>query len=74
MRPIVNGLEQKYKDQVNFVRLDYDSPKDREVAQKYHALYHPAFVVLDGKGEVSKVIFGAVPEETLEAAIRAVLE
>jgi len=74
MRPVVNGLEQRYGDRVTFVRLDFDSDQDEKVARAYQAHYHPAFVILKANGDLVHRFIGPQKESTLVEAIERSLE
>ena len=69
MRPVVNGLEQPYGDRVTFVRLDFDSDQDENIARMYQAHYHPAFVILNVNGDIVRRFIGPQKEADLVEAI-----
>jgi hypothetical protein len=70
MAPIVHGLEAKYNDQVRFTYLDIDNPANDRFKQALDYRYQPHIFLLDGEGNIQNQWVGAVPEETLEAAIQ----
>lgn len=74
MRPIVNGLEAEFQDQIEVIWLDASVPANVELQQSYGLRGHPAFAVLDREGMVAEIFFGPQSETDLRAALTAVLE
>ena len=70
MRPVVNGLQEKYGDRVAFAGVDYYDESNRQLFRKYEVLGHPTFVILDPNGKVVEQLTGFVEAEELEAAVR----
>ena len=70
MRPVVNGLQEKYGDRVAFAGVDYYDESNRQLSRKYEVLGHPTFVILDPSGKVVEQLTGFVEAEELEAAVR----
>jgi thioredoxin-related protein len=70
MRPVVNGLDQQYGQQVAFANVDYNSSANKELVSKYRVRGHPTFVILDRAGNVSQTFVGATARADLEAAIK----
>jgi len=74
MRPVVDELEQRYRDRVTFLYLNYHSQEGQARARDYRVFGHPTFVVLDEEGKPLRVIAGVVPRGTLEDALRESLK
>ena len=49
---MVDGLERELEGQARVVRLSVLSPLGREVAQRYHVMGVPTFLMFDGQGEL----------------------
>lgn len=73
MRPIVNGLEGEYGDRIDFRRHNIITDEGNAWATKYGVRGHPAFLLVDEQGQEQWRTVGVVPEETMEAALTAVL-
>ncbi|HEX6383251.1 MAG TPA: thioredoxin family protein [Anaerolineae bacterium] len=73
MRPIVNGLEQEYGDQIDFRRHNIVTEEGQAWARQYQLRGHPAYVLVDRKGQERWRYVGVVAEETMAAALAAVL-
>ena len=52
MEPIVNGLEQQYDDQIDFIYLDVDDPGTQQIKLDLGYRYQPYYVLLDDDGEI----------------------
>lgn len=70
MRPVVNGLANKYSDRVAFAGVDFYNNANRDLAVKYQVFGHPTFVVLGKNGEEVQRFSGYTEEAALEAAIQ----
>lgn len=73
MEPIVNGLEQEFAGQITVVRLNAAEPDHIQLQEQYLVRGHPSFVVLDADGAPVQTFVGALPAETLTAALEAVV-
>lgn len=73
MTPIVNGLQAEYGDRVAFVQFNVDTPEGARMQQRYSLRGHPAFVLVDSRGQVSWQGVGQVAEEELRTSIAALL-
>ena len=73
MRPIVNGLEQEYGDRIDFRRYNIVTEEGSAWATQYSLRGHPAFLLVDEKGQERWRYVGVVPREVVEAVLRAVL-
>ena len=50
-QPIVQWVRKKVGDQVNFIRLDIQSPVTREIMKKYRITLNSAYLIFDGQGK-----------------------
>jgi hypothetical protein len=73
MVPVVNGLEEKYQDKVEFRRIDANSPTGKSAYQAYSLRGHPGFVMLSPDGTILWTGLGELPAEILEEPIRLAL-
>ena len=74
MEPIVDGLEEKYKDQIEFRRIDANSPEGKSAYQAYNLLGHPAFTLLNQQGELLWKGLGEQPSQELENHLLSVIQ
>lgn len=75
MRPIVNGLEEDYTEQMSFVYLDARDNASGQAAYEEIALRgHPGIVIYTPDGEEQYRRIGQVDEDTLRQAVSDVLE
>lgn len=74
MRPVVDGIEEEYAGKLIVVRLDFNAKGDRALVQALAVRGHPTTVVLDRDRQETKRFLGPVSAETLDAAVRAVVE
>ncbi|HID50544.1 MAG TPA: hypothetical protein EYP41_00705 [Anaerolineae bacterium] len=73
MTPIVNGLEEEFDAEITVVRLNAAEPENVELQQGFGLRGHPAFAILDENGRTTETFFGPQSEETLRAALTAVV-
>jgi hypothetical protein len=73
MVPVVNGLEEKYQDKVEFRRIDANSPTGKSAYQAYSLRGHPGFVILSTDGTILWTGIGEQPAEILDEQIRLAL-
>jgi thioredoxin-related protein len=73
MSPVVDGLEQDYGGRIAFQRFDAQLEGER-LFRQYGLRGHPAYVILDGKGEAVWQKIGEVSRQELEDALRRVLK
>lgn len=70
MAPIVNGLEEKYGDRVNFVHLDIDDPATHSIQRKLGVGWPPVFFLLDAQGNVLERRYLYKEADELEAMLK----
>ena len=73
MQPIVDGLEIKYQETVEFVRINASTNEGFEIFNAYSLIGHPSYLILDETGEILWQSVGEQPVEVLESAIDATL-
>lgn len=74
MRPIVNGLEEQYQAEVDFLSLNALDNSQGETAFASYALRgHPSTVIVRPSGQVSSVHFGVVSREELDQGLQKAL-
>lgn len=74
MAPVVDGLEENYRDQVEFQRIDANSPTGKTAFQSYSLRGHPGFVLLSPDGKTLWSGVGEQPTAILTDQIRMVLD
>lgn len=74
MAPVVDGLEQKYSDKVEFRRIDANSPTGKAAYQAYALRGHPGFILLSPGSTMLWSGIGEQPVEELEEPIRRALD
>jgi thioredoxin-related protein len=51
MKPVVDGIEKEFKDQLIVQRVNIQDPIGKSLANKYGFLATPTFIFFDGKGQ-----------------------
>ena len=74
MVPVVDGLEEKYQDRVEFRRIDANSPTGKAAYQAYALRGHPGFVLLSPNETTLWTGIGEQPPEILEKPILMALD
>jgi thiol-disulfide isomerase/thioredoxin len=74
MAPLLNGLDDQYKDRIHFVYLDIDNPATQPFKKDLHFRIEPEYYLLDGQGKVLKQWSGYVSREELQVVFDAVLK
>jgi hypothetical protein len=69
MKPVVNGLEQSYEGDIEFLRLNAAYGEGREALLYYGLRGHPSYLLLAPDGEVLWRSIGSMDREPLEQAI-----
>ena len=73
LQPIVDELDAEFGNDIQFYRLDANIQENETLQQSYGLRGHPTLVVLDKHGDISEKFVGEQSEETLRAALTAVL-
>jgi thiol-disulfide isomerase/thioredoxin len=72
MKPLVERLEQEYKDKVEFRKLNVESDQAAiELANKMGIQYVPTFVFVNTNGVTSKSVVGEMTEQNMSSALEA---
>ncbi|MDX1377914.1 MAG: hypothetical protein R3307_03625 [Anaerolineales bacterium] len=71
MKPIVDGLNETYADQVEFRELDANAVEGQQAFRAYALPGHPGFVLLNPQGEILWRGFGEQSRENIETQINA---
>lgn len=74
MQPIVDGLETKYGETVEFKRINASTSEGLEIFTAYSLFGHPSYLILDESGQVLWQSVGEQPEGTIESALIDALE
>ncbi len=74
MQPIVDGLEDQYQGQVDFVSLNaLDGEQGEAAFDAYGLRGHPSTMLVKSDGQISSVHVGIVEQEDLEQAVQVAL-
>lgn len=74
MEPVVNGLEETYRGQVDFLRIEANSPAGKTAYQTYNLRGHPGYVFLSPDGATLWSGIGQQPSAFLEEQILLALD
>ena len=69
----MDGLEQTYGKQLQFMRVDFTSAAGQALAQRYQVRGHPTIVLIDHSGTAQATIIGVPTRERVEQAIAEVV-
>lgn len=70
MGPIVSEMAQTFDGKMKIGKLNID--EEMEIAQKYHVMSIPTFIIFK-KGQPVETMVGGMPKEELEEKLRQVL-
>jgi hypothetical protein len=73
MVPVVNGLEDKLSEQIEFRRIDANSRDGNAAFRAYGLRGHPAFVLLNPDGNVLWTGLGEQSGEDIERQLQVIL-
>ncbi|MEM7031026.1 MAG: thioredoxin domain-containing protein [Chloroflexota bacterium] len=73
VRPIVDGLEEQYQDQVAFVRIDAIAGDGPTIMDVYQISGHPTILLYDEAGNEVNRLFGPQPADVLDGAVQQLL-
>ncbi|MCK6624800.1 MAG: thioredoxin family protein [Anaerolineae bacterium] len=74
MKPIVDGLEQKYGGQIAVQRINATEGDGPAVMKAYHILGHPVVLIFDRQGQEVKRFVGPQPTEVVEEVLQDTLK
>ena len=69
----MNGLEDEYSTQLEFVRLNAAEPDNAAIQQGFGLRGHPTVVIIDADGNAEAKFIGEQSAETLRDAIESML-
>jgi len=70
-KPVVDGLERKWKGKLEVAHVDVNDDKSAELTAKYGISAIPAFILLDGDGRVLYRQVGGKPDVSKIDALMA---
>jgi len=73
MKPIVDGLEEEYGGDVDFVRIDIDTDWGKQTAREHAFIGQPTFIFFDSSGEETRRLQGPHTRETLELELERII-
>lgn len=68
----MDGLQEKYGEQVDFYRFDANSAEGKDIFRSYGLVGHPGFVLIDQEGAVLWIGQGEPALAELESHLEAV--
>ena len=74
MKPIVDRLEESYKDEFNFVRIDVTKPNGKKLAREHGIVGQPNYVFFGSDNEETRRISGAQTFDVLAQEIERTLQ
>lgn len=74
MKPIVDGLEQKYGAQMVVRRINANEGDGPAIMYDYKIPGHPVILIFDRQGQEVKRLIGPQPVEAIEEVLQPVLE
>ena len=69
----MNGLAEEFAGEISVVKLDAAEQANVRLQQSYGLRGHPAFAVIDDKGQLVQTFIGPQPEEVLREALTLLL-
>ncbi len=73
MKPIVDGLAQRYGNEVEFRTLDVDEQANRQTVVEQRVSGIPTYVFIDANGAVVDRVVGGMDASTFEAKVKSLL-
>ncbi|RLC74439.1 MAG: hypothetical protein DRI81_13800 [Chloroflexi bacterium] len=74
MKPIVNRLEESYKGEFNFVRIDVTKPNGEKLAREHGIVGQPNYVFFDSANQETRRMSGSQPLDVMAAQVERTLE
>ena len=69
IKPIVDGIETEFAEQLTVIRLDIQSPVGRELAPVYDFAYTPTFIFFNAQGNELWRSVGSLDVEQVRNAL-----
>ena len=73
MAPVVHGLEQQYKDRLDFLYLNVAESPNRPARDRYGFVSTPHFFFIRSDGSAMESIQGVVPADSIRGAIERLI-
>ncbi len=73
MSPIVDGIEQKYRDKIAVKRVNANVGDGPEIMRAYRIQGHPTTLIFNNQGQEVQRFFGAQPSETVEEVLEKII-
>ncbi len=74
LRPVVNGLETRYRGRIDIQRVDVEDPASRALMQQYRVPGTPYWVLLNRDGSLAQRRGGMRAADGIDAALEALLQ
>lgn len=74
MRPVVQGMAEKYGKQIRFIVADVSTSYGNNLANEYQIMYIPAMYFIDKNGQVVDSFVGTLTDEELETKLKNILK
>ncbi len=69
----MDGLEETFGEQIEFVALDIDLPETEEERHKYGLFKRSTYVLVDENGEMLRLWVGPLDAENMEGQVASML-
>jgi len=73
LQPVIEKAKNQYGDQVEFLSVDVDDPKNDHLIQEFDVSPIPTIVFLDGEGQMVTFTIGFSGDAAIESGIKKVL-
>ena len=74
MQPIVDGLEMKYHETVEFKRINASTEEGLKIFNTYSLFGHPSYLLLDETGEILWQGVGEQSANRIESVLKTALK
>jgi len=74
MEPIVDGLEETYRDEFKIVRINIDKPDGVKLAREHGIIGQPSYIFFDRQGEEIRRMAGPQFTEVMTREIERILK
>jgi thioredoxin-related protein len=68
-KPIVDGIETEFQQELDVIRLDVQDPASRDFMERYGFEYTPTFILFDGDGNERWRKLGALNKAAVQSAL-----
>lgn len=69
MKPIVDGLEEEYKNDLVVIRVNVQDPAGKELGKRYNFRFTPTFIFFDREGKEAWRSIGNLEEAQLRESL-----